>query len=137
MASTCIDILTMPDTSNIIGYGMEIVATVDIASLIEQTQGNFTMQYFTVSERSITKSEVQHLAGRLCAKKAILQALGMELNQQICWLDIEVQRLPTGKPSVVLHGQYQHFANRLGITKWLLSITHVFDYAAASAIALL
>jgi holo-[acyl-carrier protein] synthase len=137
MASTCIDILTMPDASNIIGYGMEIVATVDIASLIEQTQGNFAMQYFTANEQSITKSGIQHLAGRFCAKKAILQALGMELNQQICWLEMEVQRLPTGEPSVVLHGQYQQFANRLGITKWLVSITHVSDYAAASAIALL
>ncbi|MCV3216656.1 holo-ACP synthase [Plectonema radiosum NIES-515] len=137
MASTCIDTLTMPDTSNIIGYGMEIVATVEIATLIEQTQGNFTMQYFTASERSITKSGIQHFAGRFCAKKAIFKALGMELNQQICWWEMEVQRLPTGEPSVVLHGQCQQIANRLGITKWLLSITHVSDYAAASAIALL
>ncbi|WP_427156896.1 holo-ACP synthase [Aliinostoc sp. HNIBRCY26] len=128
-------ILTVPDTPYIIGYGIEIVATAEIKTLTEQTQRNFAMQYFTASERSIM-SGVQQLAGRFCAKKAILKALGVELNQKIFWLDIEVQRLLTGEPSVVLHGQYRELANRLGIAKWLVSITHVADYAAASAIAL-
>jgi holo-[acyl-carrier protein] synthase len=134
------DILTaVPDTPNIIGYGIEIVATVDIKTLLEQAGEDFEMQYFTDSERSITKSgiqRIQYLAGRLCAKKAVLKALGMELNQKIFGLDIEVQRLPTGEPSVVLHGQYQELATRLGIAKWLVSISHVSYYAAASAIAL-
>lgn len=136
MALPCIDILAVPDTPNIIGYGIEIVATADLTTLIEQAQGNFERQYFTASERSITRPCIQHLAGRLCAKKAILKALRMELNHKIFWLDIEVQRLATGEPSVVLHGKYQELANRLGIAKWLLSITHVSSYAAASAIAL-
>ncbi|AKG21619.1 holo-ACP synthase [Calothrix sp. 336/3] len=128
-------ILTVPDTPYIIGYGIEIVATADIKTLIEKSQENFAMQYFRASERSIMPG-VQQLAGRFCAKKAILKALGMELNQQISWLDIEVQRLLTGEPSVLLHGQYRELANCLGVAKWLVSITHVADYAAASAIAL-
>ncbi|AUS99571.1 ACP synthase [Nostoc sp. CENA543] len=129
-------ILAVPDTPYIIGYGLEIVATAEMRTLIEQARGDFTIQYFRASERSIM-SGIQHLAGRFCAKKAILKALGMELNRQAFWLDIEVQRLPTGEPSVVLHGQYRELANCLGIAKWLVSITHVADYAAASAIALL
>ncbi|MBE8987828.1 holo-ACP synthase [Nostoc sp. LEGE 12450] len=139
MASTCIDILALPNTSNIIGYGIEIVATVDIATLIEQAGEDFGLQYFTASEWSMANGmrRIQYLAGRFCAKKAILKALGMELNQKTFWLDIEVQRLPTGQPSVVLHGQCHEFADRLGIGKWLLSISHVSDYAAASAIAVL
>ncbi len=139
MASTCMEILAVPDTPNIIGYGIEIIATVDIASLIEQAGEDFALQYFTASEWSMANSgirRIEYLASRFCAKKAILKALKMQLNQQICWWEIEVQRLPTGEPSVILHGQYQQLANRLGITKWLLSITHVSDYAAASAIAL-
>lgn len=141
MALPCTDILSVvPETININGFTIEIVATVDIKTLIKQAGEDFEMQYFTASERSIAKSGIQHiqyLAGRFCAKKAVLKALGMELNQKICWLDIEVQQLPTGEPSVVLHGKCQQVANRLGVTKWLLSISHVSSYAAASAIALL
>ncbi|MCC5635074.1 holo-ACP synthase [Nostoc sp. CHAB 5844] len=141
MTLPCGSILaSIPDTPNIIGYGIEIVATVDIKTLTEQAGEDFEMRYFTARERSMTKSgigRIQYLAGRFCAKKAVLKALRMELNQNIFWQNIEVQRLPTGEPSVVLHSQYQELAKRLGVARWLLSISHVSSYAAASAIALL
>lgn len=60
----------------------------------------------------------------------------MGLNQDTFWLDIEVQRLLRGEPSIVLYGKYREIAIELGLTKLLLSISHVSSYAAASVIFL-
>ncbi|VEP15736.1 putative Holo-(acyl-carrier-protein) synthase [Hyella patelloides LEGE 07179] len=78
---------------------------------------------------------VQFIAGRIAAKKAVLQALGQE-DKSISWLELEIQRLPTGQPFVVLYGNNLKVATELCIDKWLLSISHTSDYATASAIAL-
>jgi holo-[acyl-carrier protein] synthase len=96
------------------------------------------MRCFTATERIITESDanrIQYLAGRLAAKEAVLKALGTGWSQGTSFLDIEVQRLPTGQPSVVLHAKCKEIAAELGITRWLLSISHTSSYATASAIA--
>ncbi len=81
-------------------------------------------------------NRLQYFASRLAAKKAVLKALGGDGKQPTSWHDIEIQRLPTGEPAVVLYANCQETAAKLGITKWLLSISHTPSYAAASAIAL-
>lgn len=128
----------MSEPADIIGHGIDIVETNRIKELMERLGERFEMGCLTATEQRTSvlgANRIQYLAGRFAAKKAILKALGTEWNQDICWLDIEVQRLPTGEPSVVLHGKYQEIAAELGIAKWLLSISHTSSYAAASAIA--
>ena len=51
----------------------------------------------------------------------------------IGWRDIEVVRLPTGQPSVSLHGRAAARAEQLGMDRIALSITHESDYAVAIA----
>ncbi|MCC5608953.1 4'-phosphopantetheinyl transferase superfamily protein [Nostoc sp. CHAB 5834] len=123
----------------LIGHGMEIVAIDDIKSFLEQVGEDFVMEYFTASERRAAESgvnRIQYFASRFCAKKAVLKALGLELQENSFWLEIEVQKLPTGEPSVVLNGKCREIADRLRLTKLLLSISHVSAYAGASAIAI-
>ena len=127
------------DNPNIIGHGIEIVEISYIEELIEQSPKPFEMQYFTLRERDtarFTAHPIQYLAGRFVAKKAVFTALGQGWSQGISFLDIEVQRLPSGAPSVVLDGKCQKIAVTLGISKWLLSISHTSFYAIASAIAI-
>jgi len=122
----------------VIGHGLEIVETRRIEKLIKRMGNNFEIQRFTITERSVPDGakRIQYLTGRFAAKAAICQALGAGWCQGISWLDIEVQRSPTGQPIIVLYGDCQEVANALGIRKWLLSISHVSSCAAASAIAL-
>ena len=127
------------DSPNIIGHSINIVATARIKELIERGGKCFEMQCFTARERHASGSgtnRIQYLAGRFAAKEAVLTALGRRGNLGISWLDIEVQRLPTGEPSIVLRAKCKEIAAQLGITKWLLSISHTSSYATASAIAL-
>ena len=124
--------------TKLIGHGIEIVETTRIQELVEQSGKQFEMEYFTATERStpaLGAKRIEYLAGRFAAKEAILKALGIAKNQDISWLDIEIQRLKSGEPSVALHGKCQDIAEQLGVTNWLLSISHTSSYAAASAIA--
>ena len=51
----------------------------------------------------------------------------------IGWRDIEVERLPTGQPAVLLHGRAQARARQLGMERIALSISHESEYAVAIA----
>lgn len=124
--------------TKVVGHGIEILETKRIQELIEKSGKQFEMEYFTATERHtppLGAKRIEYLAGRLAAKEAILKALGIGNNPNISKLDIEIQRLPSGEPSVILHGKCQEIAAKLGITQWLLSLSHTPSYAAASAIA--
>ena len=123
---------------NIIGHGIDIIEIKDIKELIERSGHHFETRCFTATECSAARSDanrIQYLAGRFAAKEAVLKAIGTGWSQGISWTDIEIQRLPTGRPSVVLYSRCQEIAAELGITMWLLSISHTPSYAVASAIA--
>src|SRR5262245_61735188 len=72
------------------------------------------------------------MAGRWAAKEAVSKVLGLGVRG-IGWRDIEVERLPTGQPSVVLHGRAAARAEQLGMDRIALSISHEDDYAVAIA----
>jgi len=123
--------------TKLIGHGIEIVETTRIQERLERSGKQFEMKCFTSIERntpSLGAKRIEYLAGRFAAKEAILKALGIGNNPNISKLDIEIQRLKSGEPSVVLHGKCQDIAEQLGVTNWLLSISHTSSYAAASAI---
>ena len=127
------------DHLKIVGHGIDMVETACVKELIEQSGECLEIECFTANERSAYESgakRIEYFAGRLAAKEAILKVLGKKRSEEISWLGIEINRLPTGEPSVVLYGKCQAVAADLGIKKWLLSISHTSCYAAASAIAL-
>lgn len=124
---------------NMIGHSIKIVEIAPIKKFLEEVGECFEQQCLTVSERKVLgfhTNRIQYLASRLAAKEAVLKTLGEDCKHPISWLEIEIQRLPTGEPSVVLSAKYQEIATKLGITKWLLSISHTPSYAAASAVGL-
>ena len=49
------------------------------------------------------------------------------------WTEIEIQRLPTGQPSVRLHGRAEKRAEQLGMERIAVSISHEAEYAVAIA----
>jgi holo-[acyl-carrier protein] synthase len=52
----------------------------------------------------------------------------------VSWLEIEVVREPSGKPSLRFHGRAAEFAARLSATRAALSITHTAAFALASVV---
>jgi hypothetical protein len=74
------------------------------------------------------------MAGRWAAKEAVSKVLGLGVRG-IGWQEIEVERLPTGQPSVRLHDRAAARATQLGIQHVALSISHEREYAIAIAYA--
>lgn len=125
--------------TKVISHGIEIVKISHIQELIEQSGEHFEMECFTATELNtpaLGAKRIEYLGGRFAAKKAILKILEIGNHPEISWLDIEIQRLPSGEPLAILQGKCQAIATKFRITKWLLSISHTSSYAAASAIAL-
>ena len=49
------------------------------------------------------------------------------------WTEIEIERLPTGQPSVRLNGRAARRAEQLGMARIAVSISHEAEYAVAIA----
>ena len=119
-----------------LNHSLQVLEIYRFKHLVEREGDKFIQQHYTSTECSVTDTgerRIQYLAGRLAAKKAI--AIINKSDRCLNWLDIEILRLPTGQPAVVLGGRCQEIAAKLGIKQWLLSISHTATYAVASAIA--
>ncbi|ABW31368.1 holo-ACP synthase [Acaryochloris marina] len=118
--------------------GLHIVKTAWIEACLAQSGEQFEQQYFSIAERHRTQIRApyaQYLAGRFAAKATILQILHIQLETFDRWHDIEIKNWPHGEPFVTLDGYCQKLAADLHLNNWLLSISHISTYAAASVIA--
>ncbi len=124
----------------VLGHGIDLVEVAKIADLLCRHGERFAARCFTEAEaaycRRSTKRVAEHFAVRFAAKEAVLKALGTGRRHGILWTDVEVVRLSTGAPTVILTGVASRIAKERGITSWSLSLTHVHTTAAASAIAM-
>jgi len=122
----------------ILGHGIDIVETDRIRRLCEEHGQHFLDRVFTPVEQEYCnanpKRTFEHLAGRFAAKEAVLKVLGTGWRGKIAWTDIEIARDPSGQPRVNLSGECARIAADLGITQWLVSLSHISTHATASAI---
>lgn len=123
----------------ICGHGIDIVENRRIAAMLETHGDRFTERVFTVTERSYAelgqRRRVERYAVRFAAKEAVLKALGTGWAEGIAWTDVEVLRLPSGEPKLLLSGRAAEIAADLGIREWSISMSHTEHYSVASAIA--
>jgi holo-[acyl-carrier protein] synthase len=112
--------------------GIDIVKVERIRAAIERFGERFSNRVLTPSERRYVRGRPETFAGRWAAKEAVSKVLGLGVRG-IGWKDIEVERLPTGQPSIRLHGRAEQRAAQLGMGRIAVSITHESDYAVAVA----
>ena len=121
----------------IVGTGIDICEVSRIAKAIERFGERFIRRIYTPAEIRYCQSKrnaVERFAGRFAAKEAATKAIGTGLHFGVTWQDVEVARMPGGRPTVLFHGAAaQHFA-RLGAKHAHLSITHSGDLAVAQVI---
>jgi holo-[acyl-carrier protein] synthase len=124
---------------NIIGHGIDIVSIHRVDSLLDRNAEDFLETTFTANEQEEVESPettITYFAGRLACKEAVVKALGTGFFGDIAWTDVEILRQPTGAPHVHLSGGALAVAQSLGVTRWLVSISHDESHAVASALAL-
>ena len=112
--------------------GIDIIKVERIRASLQRFGERFSKRVLTDNERRYVRDRPETFAGRWAAKEAVSKVLGLGVRG-IGWRDIEVVRLPTGQPSVLLHGRAAARAEQLGMGRIALSITHESDYAVAIA----
>ncbi len=112
--------------------GIDIVKVERISAAIERFGQRFADRVLTPREQRYVRQRPETFAGRWAAKEAVSKVLGLGVRG-VGWRDIEVERLPTGQPSVVLHGRAAQRAEQLGMGRVAVSISHEAEFAVAVA----
>ena len=112
--------------------GIDIIKVERIARAIAKHGDRFPRRVLTDAEARYVRNRPTNFAGRWAAKEAVSKVLGLGVRG-VGWRDIEIVRLPTGQPSVRLHGRAASRAEQLGMARIAVSISHEGDYAVAIA----
>ena len=112
--------------------GVDIVKVDRIRATMARFGERFSKRVLTAGERRYVRDRPETFAGRWAAKEAVSKVLGLGVRG-IGWTDIEIERLPTGQPSVRLNGRAAQRAEQLGMARIAVSISHEAEYAVAVA----
>lgn len=121
----------------IVGLGVDIAEVDRIEAAIRRHGDSFLRRVFTAAEITYCerhRNKAERYAGRFAAKEAAMKALGTGWRKGVRWLDIEVARNSSGKPSILLAGRAKEFATKLGVKHISLSITHSGNTALAEVV---
>ena len=105
-----------------------------IQRAIERHGLRFIQRIFTAHEIAYVERKAnrfERYAARFAAKEAGMKAIGTGWAGGVRWQDFEVTNLPSGKPTLKLHGIAAKVAARLGVRSVALSITHTAEQALA------
>ena len=121
----------------IVGTGVDLAEVARIRASIERFGRRFTDRIFTAAEIAYVERKAnryERYAARFAAKEAGMKAIGTGWKRGVRWQDFEVTNLPSGKPTLRLHGAAAEFAKRLNVRRVSLSITHTADLGMAHVI---
>jgi holo-[acyl-carrier protein] synthase len=112
--------------------GIDIIQVSRIKGTLARFGRRFSKRVLTEHEDRYVRDRPETFAGRWAAKEAVSKVLGLGVRG-IGWTEIEIERLPTGQPSVRLHGRAEQRATQLGMSRIAVSISHEAEYAVAIA----
>jgi holo-[acyl-carrier protein] synthase len=118
--------------------GVDLIEVQRIEGAVARWGERFLRRVYTPAEIDYCAGRAGSLAARWAAKEAVSKALGTGWAPQephdagwIDWIEIEVERQPSGEPSLRLHGKARERADALGIFGWRLSLSHTREHAVA------
>jgi holo-[acyl-carrier protein] synthase len=121
----------------IVGLGTDLTEIARIEKSMTRFGERFLERVYTPSEIaycSRKRSSGESFAARFAAKEAGAKALGTGISRGVSWQEFEVRREHSGKPTLHLSGRAAELAERLGVTRISLSLTHAREMAMAVVI---
>lgn len=124
--------------------GIDIIEVNRIQKSIEELGNDFLNRIYTESEiKYCNKSgaiKYQHFAARFAVKEAVFKAISQFITgrEDALWKDIEVINIEGGKPVINVEKLKENISknvNNLQLKDIDISISHIKDYAVASAVA--
>ena len=121
----------------IVGTGVDLAEVPRIRASIERFGARFVDRIFTPAEIAYVERKAnrfERYAARFAAKEAGMKAIGTGWKRGVTWQDFEVANLPSGKPTLKLHGVAATIAGKLGVRNISLSLTHTAELGMAHVI---
>ena len=121
----------------ILGTGVDLAEVGRIREAIERYGERFMRRIYTESEIAYVERKAnrfERYAGRFAAKEAGMKAIGTGWKRGVRWQDFEVSNLPSGRPTLRLHGEAARIAEKMGVKTISLSITHTGELGMAQVI---
>jgi holo-[acyl-carrier protein] synthase len=118
----------------IVGAGIDLCEVSRLRAAIERHGDRFLNRIYTSGEMAYVESKAnrfERYAARFAAKEAAMKALGTGWRRGIRWVDFEVTNLPSGRPTLTLHGRAAEIASAMGVRSISLSLTHTADNGMA------
>ncbi len=120
----------------IVGVGLDVCSVPRVRRSLRRFGPRFLRRVLTEAEEAYCLSHrdpAEPFAARFAAKEALLKAMGVPRGLR--WQQMEVVRDARGAPSLRLTGAAAEAAERLGVRRSWLSITH--DHGLAAAVVVL
>ena len=121
----------------ILGTGVDLAEVGRIRAAIARYGRRFVERIYTPAEIAYVERKAnrfERYAGRFAAKEAGMKAIGTGWRHGVRWQDFEVANLPSGRPTLKLHGEAARIAEHLGVKLISLSITHTAELGMAHVI---
>ncbi len=121
----------------IVGTGIDVTEIERIRTAHSRYGRRFLDRIFTSGEQAYClakRNSAESLAARFAAKEAAAKALGTGISRGVTWLEFEVMREPSGRPTLRLHGRALQIAARLAVDRIALSLTHTDTLAMANVL---
>jgi holo-[acyl-carrier protein] synthase len=121
----------------ILGSGVDLAEVPRIRASVERYGDRFVRRVYTELEIAYVQrkaNKYERFAARFAAKEAGMKALGTGWSSGVRWQDFEVANLPSGRPTLRLHGVAGEIAARMGVKSVHLSLTHTAELGLAYVI---
>ena len=127
--------------SQIYGIGTDICDIRRIRAAVERHGERFALKVLSEAEMQTFRARsarwpdrgIRFLATRFSVKEAFSKAIGMGMRMPMTWRHCEVGKLPSGQPTIVLHGELRDwFAQRH--LRAHVSLSDESDYATSHVI---
>ena len=121
----------------ILGTGVDLAEVGRIRDAIGRHGERFIRRIYTDAEIAYVERKAnrfERYAGRFAAQEAGMKAIGTGWKRGVRWQDFEVSNLPSGRPTLRLHGVAARLAEEMGVKSISLSITHTAEMGMAQVI---
>jgi holo-[acyl-carrier-protein] synthase len=122
----------------IYGIGTDICDIRRIRASLDKHGERFAQKVLTDNELHTYRARserwpergVRYVATRFSAKEAFSKAIGLGMRMPMTWRLCEVAKLPSGQPTIVLHGELKAWFDAQGLTAHI-SVSDESDYATS------
>ena len=122
----------------IYGIGTDICDIRRIRASVQRHGDRFAEKVLTDAELQVWRARsarwpergIKYLATRFSAKEAFSKAVGLGMVMPMTWRNCEIANLPSGQPTIVLHGAMKTWFEAQGLHAHI-TMTDESEYAAS------